>query len=676
VSASGVLCTAQNSNGNPVLPYEDLMYSWDDGQGVLADTIVNPTNNLGTVVSMGKQDGPEATFCYRTPGIYIITMTATWQTSSGIYASATKTLSVTAADSSVGNGWTIAYADSGLATGLNNGSSAANAWQSGSWASVRSFISTGSKKKLFIAKGSTFSNLNSTSINVGSGTTSGFRVDSYVGSAGAGAKPIIKALGAPAPAQNTILVTGAPFGTSVTSGDIVVSNIQVVNDGASTATGCIGCTIGANTTSIGQYVWYDNVDAINLLNTNQFMNMKLAGSYPATFQGYGLWKCTLPGPLFANNTSATRHSVFGSCSTFWSMIGCYCSGSGSLAGFDHHVYPECWSNGHYRWNTFGQTGPAPNAQRNYCINMNVENGATNYHLFAGNCFGEMTLVADPSSGGTGIVGIQPQWIHDCSDVNNTPALSSTAGNLVFERNFIKGLVLGGFSYACCISETIRYNNTYGVTGNWFTPTSVEAGVLSIQIYNNNIQYLSGTSGVAFNFGTSSQPFTVDANTPATFTCTSTPTNQAGGFPPGVSVTLASPIGGVAAGNYWVVGVAIVAGHFTIQISANKGDIAVGSASTGSGQIVNSWRGGLSQSIFNNVILDQRASPNLYSLESIAAFQTNGSLFNSNNYFWTGASSSGTPFSGLSYATWLADGFDTHATFNAPSWSDPAHGIFS
>jgi len=525
VSASGVLCTGTNANGNPVLPYEDLMFSFDGDVTAGHDTVVNPTNNLGTVVSTCVQAGPEATFCYRTPGTYTITMTVWYQTAPGVYASTTKILSVTATAFS----GTTRYLDTNLITGANNGTSPANAWQAGTAvATLNTWLGGGSNRKLSVAQGSVYTVTSGSSLGIGGNNQSTVHLDNYVGSVGASVNPVFKAAGAPKPAQLCSIYFVAPNNGNCT--DYLVSGIDVINDGSSTCSAGIGGLGAPFGTCVYSYVYVDSCNVTNTKNVNWTgASISGIGSLTTAF-GCGFWKCVFTSPIITSGSSFGVHGIYNEFNNWWSVIGCSISGSGSDPNRDHYIYPECNSHSHYRWITFGETGIG-NAQWDYCINMNCGDtiptagqAATvfeDYHLIRDNRFGVITPAFGGQSG---------RFIHDLSSASNEPA-SSCFRNVVTENNFITGITSGSFGYFNQASHTLRDNKYYNCA-TVYDADGRTAGAMHTQFYRNKIYKPSGTSGNAMPdfFGNNTQAMLI-AGTIVTPVNTAFSTAATGGILP-------------------------------------------------------------------------------------------------------------------------------------------------
>src|SRR5262249_27267143 len=93
--------------------------------------------------------------------------------------------------------------------------------------------------------------------------------------------------------------------------------------------------------------------------------------------GWGLWNCTFTNP----QSSLNGHSIFyagggGGPTQWWFVVGGTITGGSNPASANvllHHIYPNAQLNSLYRWINFG-AGGSGSGQRNFCINLNYDNG--------------------------------------------------------------------------------------------------------------------------------------------------------------------------------------------------------------------------------------------------------------------------------------------------------------
>src|SRR5882762_9019752 len=235
VSGSGLTCVGTRSlatGTSTAVPYEDLELSWDFGDPTGTEVFTRPTD--GVSVNANKQTGPEALYCYRIAGMYTITLTVRGKNGSG-FTTQTFTQSITVTTFSASGG--TRYVDS--ANGNNSWDGTSPQFVSGTtgpWAdftasggaTFATFMASGNNKALYVAQGSIISGAGvAAGIKLPS-SAQGWRIGSYVGASGAGAKPIVNS----STATMTPLELRFPGGAGTLMTDIVVSNINfTVSDG-------------------------------------------------------------------------------------------------------------------------------------------------------------------------------------------------------------------------------------------------------------------------------------------------------------------------------------------------------------------------------------------------------------------------------------------------------------
>ncbi len=331
-------------------PYDQLHYTWNFGEGNGSDTMTHPVT--GKVVDADThQTGPQATFVYREPGAYTITLTASIRDLAGNVTQANTTISVTATPFS---GQTQ-YFDPIAGSDSNNGLTAATPKQS--WGAYSSWVSGGDNRRALLKRGTT---MIQTSILWSD--RSHIRVEPY----GIGADPIIQA--DPSLAGSMLRVWANHF-----LEDQVYSGIRF--NGMGYATHCV-LGYGGDDPAARDVAFLNCVFDNSLPNGDSLVI--LTGNHLSRF---AFWNCH-----FAHN-DATGHGIYAylnggmAPSEFLSIVGGSFVGGDSHPLLDHHIYANGWrSYDLMRWIDFGAC-----ISKNFCLNMNCpsDGNQTKYILIDG-----------------------------------------------------------------------------------------------------------------------------------------------------------------------------------------------------------------------------------------------------------------------------------------------------
>lgn len=671
VSASGISCTGTRANGATAIPYEDIQYSWNFGD-MNGTEVFNNVGTLGgngttttTVNANTGQIAPEASYVYRAAGPYTITLTATWWNGNGFSSQTfTQSVSVTAFAATSGREM---WFDSVNGSDSNNGTSPSTPKQTlpAIQTNISSYPGTSTTSGAVwchLAQGSSWTgSIALPNPNVAGGPIQGLRIDSYVGSGGAGAAPTITANSTAAP-----LELGNPI-SGKARGDFVFSNLLLTNTTGATQTyvsGIISGNFGAGSYSD---VYFDNCTLHNTLNTAQMMilSVNLSAATTATVVRWGVWGGSIFGDIF-NSSPQTRHSIFGGPTDWFFVVGTAISGSGSNPTLDHHIYPEQNTHALYKWISFGTTGTAgTNSQRSYCININGNASSCQYFCISENLMQNTVR------------------LHDLDGVLNDPT-TILFSNVVCERNNITNLTGGScLTFSGASTYTNRDNHIWNCAMGYFNPTSNLGSLLQSAIYRNKF-YVESGNGAAAILQLSS------GYNPYTFTPSSTTVSGLSGhsyFPVGLQLrlfssggTLPAPYASDPPGTVYFVTSTVVAGtSFTLSKTSGGAAITATTAGTGTLFIYPVWS--QPQLWFSNQVNNQVTNGSVVS-SVFGDIQTSGSYIDSNDWFVPNGS---TPFAqnnlatitGETFSFWQGSPylFDLNGSQTDPNFSNPSIGLF-
>lgn len=493
VSASNITCTGTTPNGQPVVPYEDLSYSWRSSD-TSAELIANPGVRGGTVNAHTDQLGPEAVFPFRTAGTYTITLTIRARSTGGSIITATRTETVVISDFRLSPGYTAIYVDSNAAGGGDGTISAPY----NDLVQAQVYARNGTNKEIFIKYGSVFSaaaDATTPIFYVGghdfAGALSGFRMTPYpIG--GTGAAPIFNVssgIGAPIQMRN-----GGASSTAARR-DIVISGMRFTADsfgvGHLTLINCQYTSSDDRADCVN--IYWDNCSTSGDRSTF-IMQGSSSTSDPADLydllNNFGIWNCNFVSPV---STTRPNQGVTtdGKTWSFWvggSIVGGVNAASALLT---HHVYASIRQHSYYAWIDFGL-----GENRNMALNLNwntvpADGGPLQY--------AEFVSVSECGVGG-------PSRFLDLS---NGPSNSGSPAevlfrNVVCQMNRVHDLPLGTTVSGFCIeSFTHRYNeiwecaNTQGYAPYFASSWNFNYldGIMVTRFYGDKI-YQSGLTTAA------------------------------------------------------------------------------------------------------------------------------------------------------------------------------------
>ena len=464
VSASAITAIGTSA------PYEDLSYSWDFGDPTGTEVFVRPTDGA-TVNANVAQRGPEAAYCYRTPGTYAITLTIVGKNGSG-YTAATVTKNVIVRAFSPTNSLWVDQVNGNDANLGNSPSSPKK-----SVAAINAGI--GSNRAIYLARGSRWSG--STGIDFRAASVNGCRISAY----GSGPNPLIEVTGGSQVIPLAIANGGASSPTPQT--DIVISNVDFLQSGSANA-GTLMISAAGNNTAKMRNIYLDNCNAALTMDSNSFAVAIANVGGPIDIDltsNYGFWNTTFTNPTTSKTISM---GILGSSLNWFFVMGGSFAGAGTSAVFDHHIYPDTKTHSHYAWIDFRATGTGQ-SQRSFCINGNWDgptwgagvNTIAQYHCISENMMANTLFAFDLGNRS-----------------NNTHPGDSTAqfqyvvaqGNAMTNING-PSLILFG----CGLSVTMRDNRVWQCLGScWYGPavgqlaSVAQKTNLITRIYRNKIYY--------------------------------------------------------------------------------------------------------------------------------------------------------------------------------------------
>ena len=431
VSSSGSTAT------DVEFPYDQLEYSWDFGDTISEGSFVHPVT-LNTVEANTDQTGPEASFVYRNPGTYNITLTAQYSNGVDTFVNETTT-SVTVSD------WSgeTRYLDPDSGNNSNTGTTSDAAWKT--WSTLVSWLSEGDNRKGLIKRGTEVSVEEILRME-----NSHVRLSAY----GEGAKPILTADGE--------IGSFIRLASSTTIEDHVYSGLHL--DGNS-----------GNAPSL-IYARIFEVNAV--MRAVAFLDMTFENDDPHGAEDVTSNMITIQNPpdgyiddvLVWNSNFIRNHSVkngiYAEIQGHFAVVGSSFSGGDGNSIKDHPIYPATVNHAHFRWIDFQET-----FSNNFSIN-NASKGGVTLHY---------TLVD-----GSNITGGQ-------NGLDFTKHNGSTTGwfsDVIVQNNAIHDLGSPSQGYGIIGGSlerfTIRDNRFYG---NPYTDILIEKDGdhdISLQMYDNLI----------------------------------------------------------------------------------------------------------------------------------------------------------------------------------------------
>lgn len=413
VGSSATWINPNTSSSEPLPnPYDQLHYTWDFGDGAATEMMTHPVSGLLVDADL-HQTGPQATFIYRRPGTYTVTLTASSKDLSGAVTQASTTAFIVVQDF----GGQTRYFDPVNGDDLNNGLTTSTPQQS--WTAYADWVTGGDERRAMLKRGTTlvqtsdFQNARSHS-----------RVEPY----GTGAPPIIQA------------------GPSFTGAMVSATAPQLIQDQVYSGVRFLGM---GHAEKIILVVGQANPAARDMV----FMNCTFQNSLPnglnlVTLTGDHLSRVTIWDCHF-NHQDAGGHALYtfmnGSSqpSEFLSVVGGSISGGGASTGHDHHFYDSGWRRYDLlRWIDFGTA-----VSKNFCLNMNcAANGQnTDYILIDGCDVTGCTNGIDASNGQNNpALGqfdhyiIQNTAVHDCGESQGYGLFGYSVDRYVVRDSFFYG----------------------------------------------------------------------------------------------------------------------------------------------------------------------------------------------------------------------------------------------
>ncbi|MFT4511854.1 MAG: hypothetical protein ACI91B_000537 [Planctomycetota bacterium] len=333
-------------------PYDQLHYTWNFGEGLGTQAITNPVTGLMMDADV-HQTGPQATFIYRTPGTYTITLTASIKNLTGAVTEVNTQVVVTVSDF----GGQTQYFDPVAGDDANNGLAASTPKRS--WNAYSSWATGGDNRRALLKRGTTM-------VQTGDfrNEHSHTRVEPY----GTGADPIIQVEAAPSFSGYMVSVWAADF-----LEDQLYRGIRFMGMGEALN---IVHAYGVADPSSQDVVFMDCTFENHLPLGDDLM--VITGNHHSRFTS---WNCH-----FRHNDSGDQGmyvSLAGSTAPaeFLSVVGGSFTGGDGNSILDHHIYATGWRRYDLmRWIDFGQA-----INKNFCLNMNAtsSNHNTDYILIDG-----------------------------------------------------------------------------------------------------------------------------------------------------------------------------------------------------------------------------------------------------------------------------------------------------
>lgn len=443
-------------------PYDQLHYTWDFGDGEATETLAHPVT--GVVVDADlHQTGPQATFIYRRPGTYTVTLTASIKDLSGTVTEANTTVLITVSDF-VGQ---TRYFDPAGGNDANDGLSSATPWRS--WNAFSGWVTGGDNRRALLKRGTTLIQTDRL-INERSHT----RVEPY----GTGADPIIQA-GPSYPTSPMVSVQATHF-----LEDHVYRGLNLRGMGRANT---IVYAFGSDDPAAHDVVFMDCTFENTLLNGEPVpyaMNLvALTGDHLSRF---AFWECHFlhndaPGHgLYARLYGGTEPAEF------LSVVGGSFLGGDGRPILDHHIYASGWRRYDLmRWIDFGQV-----INKNFCINMDcAANGNNTEYMLIDGC--------DITGTSNGL---------DASNGQNNPALGQFDHFILQNTAVHDGDPATGYGmFGYCIRRLIVRDSCF--YGNPRSDFRVEDADANYQVYRNifwrdcpgstttGLRLLSGQRGV-------------------------------------------------------------------------------------------------------------------------------------------------------------------------------------
>ena len=418
-------------------PYDQLEYSWDFDDTQSEGSFVHPVTG-NTVEANTDQTGPEASFVYRNPGTYTITLTAKYQSGNETLVNYTST-TVTVSD------WSgeTRYFDPESGNDANTGLSTDAPWQT--WSTLVNWITAADYRQALIKR--------DTEMSVNEmlwQAQSHIRIGAY----GSGAAPILTA------ESEISAIIRLASDTAIE--DHVYSDLHLDGNNGSSSS-----------------LFYARIYEPNAtLRAVAFLDMTFVNDDPHGTEEVTSNMITIQNPpdgfiddvLVWNSTFIRNHSIkngiYAEIQGHFAVIGSSFSGGDGNSIKDHPIYPATVNHAQYRWIDFQQT-----YSNNFSINSAAKAGDTLYYTLVDGC--------NITGGQNGL---------DFSRHN-----SSTTGwfsDLIIQNNAFHGLgnpsqgygIIGG----SLERATIRNNQFYDIPYSDILVGKDGDREVSLQLYGNKI----------------------------------------------------------------------------------------------------------------------------------------------------------------------------------------------
>ena len=355
LQCSGHLTTATGATN----PYDQLHYEWDfgdtDAASIAANAMVHPVTGAAMDPNT-DQTGPEASYIYRTPGSYTVTLTVRARNKAGVLTDTdTTTLAVTV------SAWsgTDMYFDSVGGLDANAGTIGAPRQTA---AAIEAWLEGGVGRRALLKCGSTFTS--SSLIRLRS--TGRKWIEPY----DTGAKPIINL-------NSSIQIDG----TDNNMADVVFRGITLDGNGNNIALlSVLGSPTAAGASPALRNVRIIDVDFKQTGGTSSVTNNMVNFGFNR-IQDVCMWGCTWDGANIDAYTLLIKTDGTDTTPTpmlFQSVVGCSfqgCEAIGPGLVLDHYIYSTGYrEHTLMRWNNFGVTSGL-----NFCLNMNCGNEGDDTH---------------------------------------------------------------------------------------------------------------------------------------------------------------------------------------------------------------------------------------------------------------------------------------------------------
>jgi len=337
-------------------PYDEIEYSWNFGAPSQNNSFTHPVT-LSTVSANSDQTGPEASFVYRNPGTYTITLTAR-KNIEGVLTEEHTTMMVTA---SAWSGETRYFdPDGGNDTFTGETESAPKQ----TWDAIVTWLTGGDHRRALIQRGSVMP-----VDSVMWLSSSNIRLGAY----GTGVKPILRA--------NTVINNFVRLAPVTDMSDHVYSDLAVDGNNGNALT-LFYSTLNDTNTSLKHIAFIDmafsNDDPHDIDGSGneiiQASNLITLQNVPGNIDDVLVWNST-----FTRN-HGFKNGIYAEIKGHFAVMGGSFSGGDGNAIKDHPIYPAGINHALYRWIDFQAT-----YSNNFSINNAAKGGLTNQFTLVDGC---------------------------------------------------------------------------------------------------------------------------------------------------------------------------------------------------------------------------------------------------------------------------------------------------